>query len=347
MIVDVHGHTVAPPEVYEYQAKLIARREPFKAPAIPDERLTSVLDGHVGLLDEVGTDVQFISPRPYTMMHSLFNAGVVRAWTAFVNDVIHRQCSLRPDRFRGVAALPQFRTEPLERVLDELERCVDLGFVGCVLNPDPMEGDGPAPPGLGDEYWYPLYEKLSQLDTPAMIHSAACSAPRESYSVHFINEETIAVVGLLGSRVLEDFPDLKIVISHGGGAVPYQLGRFRSPALRRGDGEAFAHRLRRLSFDTCVYSLEGLELLFKVVGPDACLFGTERPGTGRAVDPSTGRALDDLRPMIEGLSTLTPADRELVFEGNARRLYTRAFGDDGVSAADPEGARDDEGEAHG
>lgn len=347
MIVDIHGHTVAPPEVYEYQAKLIARRAPFKSPELSDERLASVLDGHVALLDEVGTDVQFISPRPYTMMHSLFNAGVVRAWTTFVNDVIHRQCGLRPDRFRGVAGLPQFRQEPLESILDELDRCADMGFVGCVLNPDPMEGEDPPPPGLGDEYWYPLYEKLSQLDMPAIIHSAACSAPRESYSVHFINEETIAVVGLLGSNVLEDFPHLKIVVSHGGGAIPYQLGRFRSPALRRGDGDRFAERLRRLSFDTCVYSPEGLELLFKVVGPEACLFGTERPGTGRAVDPSTGRSLDDLRPVIEDLSNLSPEDRELVFEGNARRLYTRAFGDGGGSSAAPYGTRGHEGEAHG
>ncbi|MGH2641947.1 MAG: amidohydrolase family protein [Actinomycetota bacterium] len=345
MIVDVHGHTVAPPEVYEYQAKLIARRAPFKAPELSDERLGSVLDGHVGLLDEVGTDIQFLSPRPYTMMHSLFNAGVVRAWTTFVNDVIHRQCGLRPDRFRAVAGLPQFRTDPLESILEELERCVEMGFVGCVLNPDPMEGEGPPPPGLGDEYWYPLYEKLSQLDVPAMIHSAACAAPRESYSVHFINEETIAVVGLLGSKVFEDFPDLRIVVSHGGGAVPYQLGRFRSPAIRRGDGDRFTERFRRLAFDTCVYSPEGLDLLFTVAGPEACLFGTERPGTGRAVDPSTGRSLDDLRPVIEGLATLTPADRELVFEGNARRIYTKAFDGSGDPAADR--APDDEGEARG
>lgn len=347
MIVDVHGHTVAPPEVYEYQAKLIARRAPFSAPRISDERLAEALDGHVELLDEVGTDLQFISPRPYTMMHSLFNAGVVRSWTTFVNDVIHRQCSLRPDRFRGIAGLPQFRSEPVESTLDELERCAELGFVGCVLDPDPMEGEAPPPPGLGDEHWYPLYEKLSQLGMPAMIHSAACSPPRESYSVHFINEETIAVIGLLGSSVLEDFPDLNVVVSHGGGAVPYQLGRFRSPALRRGDGERFAERLRRLAFDTCVYSSEGLELLFKVVGPEACLFGTERPGTGRAVDPDTGRSLDDLRPVIEGLSALSPADRALVFEGNARRLYTRAFGDGGGATADPGEPRDDEGEADG
>lgn len=325
MIVDVHGHTSAPPEVYEYQAKLIARRAAFGPPIVPDDRLKEVLDRHVGLLDEAGTDVQFISPRPYTMMHALFNENVVRTWTVFVNDVIHRQVGLHPDRFRGVAGLPQFRAESLSPVLEELERCVnELGFVGCLLNPDPFEGEGD-PPGLNEEYWYPLYDKLCELDVPAMIHSASCASPRESYSLHFINEESIAVLGLAGSRVFTDFPTLKVVVAHGGGAVPYQVGRFRSPGLRRGETEDFLDKLRRLYFDTCVYSEEALELLFKVVGPANCLFGTERPGTGRGIDPATGRALDDLRPAIEGLSLLSEGDRRLVFAGNARRLYGRAF----------------------
>ncbi|MDQ3529077.1 MAG: amidohydrolase [Actinomycetota bacterium] len=325
MIVDVHGHTVAPAEVYEYQSKMIARRGPMARPAISDEALAAKLDGHVRLLDEVGTDVQFISPRPYTLMHSLFNTRLVGRWTRFVNDIIHRQVGLRPDRFRGVAGLPQFRTTDLTPAIEELTRCVEeLGFVGCLLNPDPMEGEAPPPPGLGDEYWHPLYERLCELDVPALIHSASCGSERESYSLHFINEETIAVVGLLNSKVFTHFPTLKIVVGHGGGAVPYQLGRFRAPAFRRG-GEDFAEALRRLHFDTCVYSREGLELLFKVVGPANCLYGTERPGTGSPVDPSTGRTLDDLRPIIEGIETLSDADRQRIFAGNAHALYARAF----------------------
>jgi 4-oxalmesaconate hydratase len=327
MIVDVHGHIVAPAEMWEYQSKLIARRAPMKAPTIPDELLAGKLKEHLTSLDEVGTDIQFVSPRPYTMMHSLFNARVVRTWTMFVNDMIHRQVGLAPDRLRAVAGLPQFRDSDLRPAIDELERCVvELGFVGCLLNPDPMEGEvGPPPPGLGDEYWYPLYDRLSQLGVPAMIHSASCSSPRESYSLHFINEESIAVLGLLNSNVFTDFPDLKIIVAHGGGAIPYQLGRFRANTMRQGTGGGdIAERLRRLYYDTCVYSREGLELLFKVVGPANCLFGTERPGTGAVVDPKTGLRLDDLKPVIDGLDILTDEDRRLVYEANARTLFSGA-----------------------
>ena len=338
MVVDVHGHTLLPAQAYEYQAKLIARRAGFKAPRIADELLAARLEEHVALLDEAGTQVQFISPRPYTMMHSLIGPGVVRAWITFVNDLIHRQCSLRPERFRGVAGLPQLRVHDLTPAVEELERCVtELGFVGCLLNPDPMEGEGPPPPGLGEPYWYPLYAKLCDLDVPAMIHSAACGSPRESYSLHFINEESIAVLGLLESAVFDEFPDLKIVVAHGGGAIPYQLGRFRARGLRRG-GEDLARRLALLNYDTCVYSEAGLELLFKVVGPARCLYGTERPGTGSPVDPATGRSLDDLLPVISSLEVLSAADRELVLEANARRLYGRAFPDADAAGADAAGA---------
>lgn len=325
MIVDVHGHTVAPAEMYEYQAKLFARRSPFRGPKLADDVLEAKLVGHLALLDSGGIDVQLISPRPYTMMHSLFGAGVVGAWTRYVNDLIHRQVGLHPERFRGIAGLPQFRTTELGPAVAELERTVtELGFVGCLLNPDPNEGDGTAPPGLGDRYWYPLYEKLCELDVPAMIHSASCSSPRESYSLHFVNEESIAVLGLLNSKVLDDFPDLKIVVAHGGGAIPYQLGRFRARNLKLG-AEDFAARLRRLHFDTVLYSADALELLLKVAGPDRCLFGTERPGSGAVLDPATGLSLDDLKPVIEAMPTLTDDDRTLVFEANARRLYQRAF----------------------
>lgn len=325
MIVDVHGHTVAPAEMYEYQAKLFARRAPFRGPKLADDVLEAKLVGHLALLDSGGIDVQLISPRPYTMMHSLFGANVVGAWTRYVNDLIHRQVGLHPDRFRGIAGLPQFRTTDLGPAVAELERTVtELGFVGCLLNPDPNEGDGTAPPGLGDRYWYPLYEKLCELDVPAMIHSASCSAPRESYSLHFVNEESIAVLGLLNSTVFDDFPELKIVVAHGGGAIPYQLGRFRARNLKLG-AEDFAVRLRRLHFDTVLYSADALELLLKVAGPDRCLFGTERPGSGAVLDPATGLSLDDLKPVIEAMPTLTDDDRSLVFEANARRLYQRAF----------------------
>ena len=197
----------------------------------------------------------------------------------------------------------------------------ELGFVGCLLNPDPYENSGVEPPALGDRYWYPLYEKLCELDVPAHIHTASSRSERASYSVHLINEGTIAILGLLNSDVFKDFPNLKIVVSHGGGAIPYQLGRFDAPSLRGRGATRFRDRLKLLYFDTVLYTAPALELLIKTVGPDRCLFGSECPGVGSAVDPDTGHTMDHIRPHIEEFDWLSQADRDKIFAGNARKVF--------------------------
>jgi 4-oxalmesaconate hydratase len=324
MIIDSHAHIVMPDAAYRFMASLVSSRaNPIEGGAIPsDDILRPITERHIQNMDKVGTDMQLISPRPYAQMHSIKPAKVTEIWTRYVNDMIHRQCEYFPDRLRGVAGLPQFRAESPKNCIPELVRCVkDLGFVGCLLNPDPTEGEEAPPPGLGDEFWYPLYEKLCELDVPALIHSASCCDARESYTLKFINEESIAVITLLESKVFEKFPTLKIIVSHGGGAIPYHMGRFRAWHLRRKRPGTFDDLMRKLHYDTCNYSKEGLEFLFKVIGPDNCLFGTERPGTGSVRDPATGRDFDDLKGVIESIDFLTEADRRKIFEENSRRLH--------------------------
>tara|TARA_B110000116_G_C16609722_1_gene478818 strand:- start:307 stop:852 length:546 start_codon:yes stop_codon:yes gene_type:complete len=175
---------------------------------------------------------------------------------------------------------------------------------------------------MGDPYWYPLYEKMCELDVPALIHSASCSSPRESYTLHFINEESTAVVSLLESDVFTEFPELKIQVGHGGGAIPYQIARFESWRSKKNSEERFRDSMRRLWYDTCVYNAEALDLLFKIVGTDRCAFGTELPGTGSSPDRDNDRQFDDLRPVIEDqIPWLTDEDKHLIFEGVARELF--------------------------
>jgi 4-oxalmesaconate hydratase len=327
MIIDSHAHIVMPDELYRYMGELVASRANPAGPfgGVAAEVIHTVARRLISIMDGVGTDLQFLSPRPYMMLHSLKPAKVTALWTRAVNDAIHAQCQLYPKRFRGVAGLPQYRAASPANCLAELQRCVsELGFVGCLLNPDPTEGEEAPPPGLGERFWYPLYEKLVELDVPALIHSASCCQPRESYTLKFINEESIAILSLLESTVFEDFPTLKIVVAHGGGAIPYQMGRFRAWAERRG-GESFDAKMRKLYYDTCNYSPEALEFQLRVLGVENCLFGTERPGTGTIGCRETGRDFDDLKPVIESIAWLSSADKYKIFEGNCRRVYSRAF----------------------
>jgi 4-oxalmesaconate hydratase len=330
MIIDAHGHVTAPDSLYAYKAGLLSHRGAHGrgGVAATDDDLVQALrkpvfdaGSHLDQLKEVGIDLQLISPRPYQMMHSESPPKLVQWYIEETNNIIARQGKLFPGVFRGVCGLPQTPGVSPANCIPELERCVTtLGFVGCLLNPDPGEASGVASPPLGDRFWYPLYEKLVELDVPAHIHSAGCRSERHTYSLHFILEESIAVVSLVSSTVFTDFPTLKILVSHGGGAIPYQFARFEAGTLRRGT-ERFSDRLRKLWFDTVLYSEDSLALLIKTVGADRCLFGTERPGIGTVRDPRAGRSLDDTRPLIEGFPWLSDSEKKMIFEDNARKLF--------------------------
>jgi OH-DDVA meta-cleavage compound hydrolase len=329
MIIDIHAHVTAPDSLYVYKAGLLSHRGGHGRGAVnaTDEDIIKALNAptfggssHLDQLKEAGTDLQIISPRPYQMMHSE-SAKLVAWYTEETNSIIARQTKLFPRTFRGVCGLPQSPGAGIKDVLPYLEKCVkEDGFVGCLINPDPGEGSGHQTPALGDRYWYPLYEKLCELDIVGHIHSAGCRSERLTYSLHFINEESIAVVSLLNSSVFKDFPKLKIVMSHGGGAIPYQYARFEASAIRRGM-ERFSDRMRNLYYDTVLYSADALTLLFKTVGPDRCMFGTERPGVGTVKDPKTGKWLDETRHIIEGFEWLSAAEKKMIFEDTARKVY--------------------------
>jgi len=329
MIIDCHGHVSPPVELWAYKAHLLSHRGEHgrRMPEVTDEEILHFANkkemapcGHLDMLKRVGTQRQLLSPRPFQMMHSAKPGRLVHWFTEETNNIIARTCRLLPDTFIGVAGLPQVAGEPVASVLPELERCVSrLGFRGCLLNPDPFENSGTEAPPLGDRYWYPLYEKLCELDVPAHIHATGSQSERTPYTLHFINEETIAVFGLVNSDVLKDFPSLKILVSHGGGAIPYQLGRFQSGGYRRGID--FLEGARKLYYDTVLYTRDALELLLKTMGPDRCLFGAECPGVGSTIDPATGRTLDDVRPMIESIEWLTAQQKRALYEDNARRLF--------------------------
>jgi 4-oxalmesaconate hydratase len=128
------------------------------------------------------------------------------------------------------------------------------------------------------------------------------------------------MVSLLTSNVFNDFPTLKILVSHGGGAIPYQWARFEASALRRG-GERFFDRMRKLYYDTVLYSSDSLALLIKTVGAERCLFGTERPGIGTVKDPKTGKWLDETRHLIEAFDWLSAAEKKMIFEDNAKKVF--------------------------
>jgi len=180
LIIDCHGHyTTAPPAHKAFRDAQLARlADPSLAAPAPaqisdDEIRASVEDNQLRLLRERGSDLMIFSPQASSMEHHVPDRATARGWARACNDLIARVVELFPDHFAGACQLPQTPLGPLDDSVSELRRCVEeLGFVGCNLNPDPSGGHWTSPP-LTDEYWFPLYEAMAELDVPAMIHVSA------------------------------------------------------------------------------------------------------------------------------------------------------------------------------
>jgi 4-oxalmesaconate hydratase len=330
MIIDCHGHyTTAPAALQEYRDAQLAR---LKDPALPvpaeplisDDEIRATIEGNqLRIVRERGHDVTVFSPRASAMGHHVDDPATAVAWARVCNDLIYRVTTLFPDYYVGAAQLPQVAGEPLDDCVIELERAVtELGFVGCNLNPDPAGGFWSSPP-LTDEYWFPLYETMTELDVPAMIHvSTSCNPAVHTLGAHYLNADTTTFMQLVQGKLFERFPTLRFVIPHGGGAVPYHWGRYKGIATREKFPPIEQNVMTNVWFDTCVYHQPGIDLLTGVISPDNILFASEMLGAVRGENPDGGFSWDDTRRYVEA-AKLADADRAKIFELNARRVYPR------------------------
>lgn len=328
MIIDIHGHyTTAPPQLQAWrQAQIASIGRPFNEPLVisDDEIRETIQTGQLKLQKERGTDVTLFSPQASAMAHHYGDEHTSLQWTRVCNDLIHRVCTLFPNDFIGVCQLPQSPGVSPATCVAELERCVtELGFVACNLNPDPTDGYWTDPP-LTDRWWYPLYEKLVELDVPAMIHvSMSCNPNFHHTGAHYLNGDTTAFMQFVQGDLFTDFPTLKIVIPHGGGAVPYHWARYRGIALNMGRPPLREYVLNNVFFDTCVYNTIGMELLVRTIGADNVLFASEMIGAVRGIDPESGHYFDDTKRYLDAIEWLSEEDRHKIFEGNALKVYPR------------------------
>jgi 4-oxalmesaconate hydratase len=328
MVIDCHGHyTTVAKEVQAFRDAQIAGLSRGESPAVPqvsDDQIRESVQPQLAFQAARGTDLTIFSPRASSMGHHVGDAAANQQWARLCNDLIHRVCALFPKQFVGVCQLPQTVGGPPAECIGELERCVtELGFIGCNLNPDPSGGHWTSHP-LTDRAWYPLYEKLVELDVPAMVHvSASCNPNFHATGAHYLNADTTAFMQFLTGDLFKAFPTLRFVIPHGGGAVPYHWGRYRGLAqdMKR---PPLTELIRdNVFFDTCVYHYPGIELLLKVVPVDNIVFGSEMVGAVRGIDPETGHYYDDTKRYVDQIPSLDAGDKKKIFELNARKIYPR------------------------
>ena len=324
-VLDVHGHVSVPFSANSFLVLMMGSNTPMASPigqdkagpaGVTQEDFRVAALGHAKYMDDRNIDVQIIGPRPFLML-GWMEPHLLPAWTRYVNDMIHQQCQMVPDRFLGAAMLPQHSDAPdLSNCLDELNRCVtELGFAAAYVSPDP--GGRRTTPGMHEAYWYPLYARVQDLGIPLIVHGTNALDPRfrvvpHNYQLGFYTEQYLAGQFLSHGDVFERFPELKVIICHCGGG----LDRFipTDPHIAQKDLS------ENLFYDTCAYDLNFLEAAIKQRGVPRLLFGSEAPGSGRAVRPETGRTSDDLVPIIGAFDFITEDDKIKIFNENPARV---------------------------
>jgi predicted TIM-barrel fold metal-dependent hydrolase len=324
-VLDVHGHVSVPFSANSFLMLMMGSNTPIDSPigqpeagpaGVTVEEFRAAAAGHASYLDERAIDVQVIGPRPFLTM-GWMEPHLLPAWARYVNDMIHQQCAMFPGRFLGAAMLPQVSGAPdLSGCLTELDRSVrDLGFVAAYVSPDP--GGRRTTPGMHEPYWFPLYARAQELRIPLIVHGTNSLDPRyrvvpDNYQLGFLTEQYLAGQFLSHGDVFARFPQLQVIICHCGGA----LDRF----IATDHHIAQKDLSRNLFYDTCGYDLHFLEAAIKQRGVPRMLFGTEAPGSGRAVRPETGRTSDDLVPVISSFDFLSEEDKVAIFHENPARV---------------------------
>lgn len=332
MYIDCHGHfTTVPQAVADWRRRQVAAYEESGTHlgtddlSVSEAELMAAIEGaQLPLQKERGTDVTLFSPIAGRMAHHLGDQATSITWSRLCNDLIARVCRLFPGSFIGVCQLPQSPDGEIAPCVEEVERCVtELGFVGANISPDVSDGYWNSP-ALTDEFFYPLYEKMVELSVPGMVHaSMSCNPAVHQTCAHYLNGDTTAFMQLCLSDVFKTFPELKLIIPHGGGAVPYHWGRYRGVMQDLGRGRLEDLVGDNVFFDTCVYWRKGLELLVETVPTSNILYASEMVGAVRGIDPETGHHYDDTRYLLDSLQGLDEAAQRAIYGENALRVFGR------------------------
>ena len=209
-------------------------------------------------LRERGIDLTIFSPRASGMGHHVGSVDVEPPWARHLQRPDPPRLRALPAKFHRRLPLAAVARRPRECIARTRTLRQRTGLCRRNLNPDPSGGHFDGPP-LNDQCWYPFYEKMVELDVPAMVHvTGSCNpgVPHHWRVLHHRRHHGVHAVHST-AEVFKDFPTLKLIIPHGGGAVPFHWGRYRGIALDK------ARRARRLLknnifFDTCVYHQPGI-----------------------------------------------------------------------------------------
>lgn len=246
-------------------------------------------------------------------------AEIIVPFVQKINDTLSGYVHKNPEKLFFLAGLP---LQDMPKALVEADRAVkELGAKAFFVGTNDINGYY-----LDDEYFDPLYAKAVDLDVPIFVHPGP-DKPNpddpDKYRFHWIPgfefKETIAVNHLIYGGVLDRFPQLKVIVSHGGGTIPYLIGKVSrlldggkaSPTDVKAKKEYEYYLKNNFYFDTFVEDDRVLKLLYELMGPERMLFAQH---TGMA--NTGGKELDRIRRM-----DIPDSEKEMILSGNATKLF--------------------------
>jgi 4-oxalmesaconate hydratase len=329
MIVDSHQHFVRlarHPEVEGFREAQLAGKNCDALPSIPDADIAKSLQQVVSLMDSRKIDMAFASPRAKAMATHDGTVEQNAIWADLNNGLVLRACQLNPGRFAPVGMLGQHPSCPSEQIAKQIERWTNDGFVAFNFDPDGTGGRWQNLPFTGKQN-YAVFEAAQALGVPIVLHgSESINKNFPHTAVQYLIADITGFVQLMMAKELfRDFPRLRFLVPHGGGALPCQIGRWRaiakynnwaSPDEILGNGNAFV--------DTCMYNHMNMEMLFDAVPLDNILFGSECDGAFPGiVNEETNDHYDNTRRYVDD-SKLSSDDKDRVYSANAKRVYPRS-----------------------
>ncbi len=276
------------------------------------DQLTDV-ERRLSDMDQMGIDIQAISPVPLQYYYAL-EPDLGRTSSQLINDEIAEVVSAHPDRFVGLGTLPM---QDPQMALSELDRVVkDLDFRGIELSTN-VNGEE-----LSNKKFDSIFAKAEELDTLVFLHPNGFSDGGRMTDHYFINvignplDSTMAVHHLIFDGVLDRYPNLKICVAHGGGYLSAYSGRIDHAHSAREDcrreiKHAPTSYLKKLYFDTVVFTDHQLEYLTELYGSDHIVLGTDYP---------FDMGMDDPVGFVNETAALTQGDKEAIVGGNAAKL---------------------------
>jgi aminocarboxymuconate-semialdehyde decarboxylase len=266
-------------------------------------------------MDAAEVDVHLLSAAPQTWLYGQEAAVGVTA-SAIQNDEIARLVKEHPERFSGIATLPM---QAPDKAAEELRRAMrKLGLHGAMI------GSNIGGKNLDDPSFEPLWAAAEELDAFMMIHPgnvAGADRLRSYYLGNLIGnplDTTIAGACLIFGGVLERHPKLNFIMSHGGGFIPYQGGRWVHgwevrPEPKVNVKHSPAPYLDRFLYDTILHAQAPLEFLISSVGANRVFLGSDYP-----YDMGTGECVRQVRA-----ANISAADRDIILGGHAAKILSK------------------------